>query len=64
MPMSSYVEGNYGINNFQHGFSTNKMKKNKNFVVNEDVQYVIPCMNHKIQSLAIIKKLFFLRLDF
>jgi hypothetical protein len=38
MPMWSYVEGNYGTSNFQHGFNTNKMKEKQDFVANEDVQ--------------------------
>jgi hypothetical protein len=31
MPMWSYVEGKYGISNFQHGFNTNKMKEKQQF---------------------------------
>jgi hypothetical protein len=46
MPMWSYVEKNYGVINYIHGF--NKEKEKEDFFVNEDAQFVAPYMIHKI----------------
>jgi hypothetical protein len=52
--MWSYVERNYGVINYIHGFY--KEKERGEFFVNEHVKFVAPCMIHKIRSLTMINK--------